>query len=152
MPKKLLLICSSGGHLLQLHSLLGPLWSDYDRSWVSFDKSDTRSLLKEEKVHWGFFPTNRNLRNLWRNWRMARKVIREEQPDVVISTGAGVAVPYLIQARRQGIRTIYIESYARRDNLSLSGKLVYRFVDHFLVQSPGLAEQYAKARYYGTIY
>ena len=123
--KRLLLVCSSGGHLLQLYSLHAPLWSGYDRAWVSFDKSDARSLLKEERVYWGHFPTNRNIPNLFRNFILAWKILRKERPDQVISTGAGIAVPFLLLARLFGAGSIYIESFARKKNMSLTGRLVY---------------------------
>ena len=45
---KIALVASSGGHLAQLH-LLKPTWENYDRFWVSFDKEDANSLLKNEK-------------------------------------------------------------------------------------------------------
>lgn len=150
--KKLLLVCSSGGHFLQMYSLLAPLWSNYDRFWVSFEKSDTSSMLKGEKAYWGYFPTNRNIPNLFRNAFLAYKILRKERPDVVISTGAGISVPFLLLARLFGARAIYIESFARKHNLSLTGKIVYFFVDNFFVQAEVLSQHYKKAVYKGTIY
>jgi len=150
--KRLLLVCSSGGHLLQLYSLTGPLWKDYDRAWVCFDKSDARSLLSEERKYWGYFPTNRNIPNLFRNTILAWKILRKERPDCVISTGAGIAVPYLLLGRVFGMETVYIESFARKNNLSLTGRLVYWFVTNFFVQSEKLGSQYRKAMFRGTIY
>jgi len=44
----LLLVCSSGGHLLQLHELRAA-WEPFPRAWVTFDKSDARSLLRDER-------------------------------------------------------------------------------------------------------
>ena len=150
--KKLLLVCSSGGHFLQMYSLLNPLWKNYNRVWVSFEKSDTSSMLKDERSYWGYFPTNRNIPNLIRNAFLAWKILRKEKPDVVISTGAGISVPFLLLARFFGAKAIYIESFARKHNLSLTGKMVYFFVDFFFVQSEVLSEQYKKAIYKGTIY
>lgn len=150
--KKLLLVCSSGGHLLQMYSLKKPLWDQYDRAWVTFKKSDAQSLLSGERVYWGHYPTNRNIRNLLRNMVLAWKVLRHERPDFVFSTGAGIGVPFLLLARLLGAKAIYIESFARKDDISLTGRLVYGFVDHFFVQSEKLAHQYKKAVYRGTIY
>src|SRR5207344_297601 len=56
----LLLVCSCGGHLLQLVALR-PVWEQYERTWVTFDKSDARSLLAGEEVVHAFGPTNRNV-------------------------------------------------------------------------------------------
>ena len=41
----LLLVCSSGGHLLQMYELR-EAWEPFERVWVTFDKSDARSLLR----------------------------------------------------------------------------------------------------------
>lgn len=149
---KVLLVCSSGGHLLQLYSLLGPLWSRYDRAWVCFDKADARSLLSGERVTWAFSPTNRNVPNLVRNALLARRVLRAERPDVVVSSGAGVGVPFIALARTMGIETIYLESFARKSNLSLTGRLLYPVARHFVVQSDALRALAPRAVFRGTVY
>jgi beta-1,4-N-acetylglucosaminyltransferase len=47
--RPLMIVCSSGGHLLQMQELRAA-WSDFERIWVTFDKSDARSLLRGERV------------------------------------------------------------------------------------------------------
>lgn len=133
MRRKLMLVCSTGGHLAQLHRL-EPYWSQHDRVWVTFDKPDARSLLAGERVHWAFHPTTRNLVNLARNFRLAGTLLREEQPDVIISNGAGVALPFFVLGRRRGIRTVYAEVYDRIDSRSLTGRLCYPLSDLFVLQ------------------
>lgn len=147
---KICLVCSSGGHFFELFSV-NPLWEKHDRFWVTFPRQDTKSLLRNEKTYWAHFPTNRSLKNLIRNAGLAVKVIARERPAAVISTGAGVAVPFLYLGRLLGLQTIYIESLARINDLSLTGRLVYRVVDHFLVQWPELAERYPRARFRGQV-
>ena len=49
------------------------------------------------------------------------------------------------------IKLIYVESFARVTTLSLSGKLLYTFVDRFLIQWPYLKEKYPKAEYKGIL-
>ena len=85
-----LLVCSSGGHLIQLHNLK-PWWEQHDRLWVTFEKLDSTSLLATERVAWAYHPTTRNLANLLRNTRLAWRLLRSYRPDVVVSSGAGVA-------------------------------------------------------------
>ena len=90
----LLLVCSSGGHLLQLVGLR-EAFGGLERVWVTFDKPDARSLLAGERVVHAFGPTNRNIPNLLRNLRLARRVLRRPSgPRAIVSTGAGVAVPF----------------------------------------------------------
>jgi len=148
---KLCLVCSSGGHFLQLHSLK-ELWREYERFWVTFPHKDTQFLLQNEKKYWANYPTNRNIKNLIKNIFLAWKIlIKKEKPDIVISTGAGVSVPFIYIARLVGIKTVYIESLARINNLSLSGKLVYPLAHYFLVQWPELAKKYQKAKFVGQV-
>ena len=48
------------------------------------------------------YPTNRNLKNLIRNTFLAIKVLRKERPDVIISSGAAVAVPFFYIGKLMG--------------------------------------------------
>lgn len=85
---------SSGGHLTHMW-LLKPIWSKAaDRFWVTFDKEDANSLLDGERVYHCHYPTNRNIPNLIKNTFLAIKVLRIERPDLIISSGAAVAVPF----------------------------------------------------------
>ncbi len=130
---KLLLVCSSGGHLLLLHQLR-PWWEKHDRSWVTFDKTDARSLLEGERLDWAHHPTQRNIPNLLRNLRLAWRVLRRERPDVLVSTGAGVAFPFFVLAKPLGIKTVYVEAYERMDRASLTGRLCYPICDLMVLQ------------------
>jgi len=126
-------VCSSGGHLIQLHQL-SPWWRGLDRRWVTFDTPDARSLLRDEEVVWAHHPTTRNVPNLLRNLRLAWRVLREYRPDVVISSGAGVAFPFFLVARCLRIKTVYVEVYDRIDLPTLTGRLCYPLSSLFLLQ------------------
>jgi beta-1,4-N-acetylglucosaminyltransferase len=147
---KIALIASSGGHLFQLYSLK-EFWGEKNRFWVSFPTEDAKHLLSAENVHWAFYPTNRNIKNLVKNLFLSVKILRNEKPDAIMSTGAGVAVPFIIAGRCLGIKTLYLESITRSEELSLSARLIYPFVDKLLVQWPQLAEKYKKAEFRGRI-
>jgi len=148
--KKLCLVCSSGGHFYQLYSLRD-FWSGYDHFWVTFQGFDTNSLLKNEKVIFAFSPTSRNLKNLIKNFFLALKILQEEKPDIIVSTGSGVAVPFLILGKLFKKKVIHIESLTRIQDLSLTGKLVHFFCDHHFVQWPELAEKYKRCKYEGAV-
>lgn len=147
---KICLVCSSGGHFLELHSL-DELWRRYDRCWVTFRTMDTVSLLAGERVYWAHRPTTRNIPNLLRNLAVAARVLPREKPDAIISSGAGVAVPFIYLGRALGMTTIYIESLTRTRNLSLTGRLVYPVAHRFLVQWPELAARFRRARFEGQV-
>jgi UDP-N-acetylglucosamine:LPS N-acetylglucosamine transferase len=147
----LLLVCSSGGHLLQLHALAGA-WRPFVRSWVSFDKSDVRSLLRDEQVVFAYGPTNRNVKNLLRNVWLAFSVVRRTRPKVILTTGAGVAVPFSWIGRLFGARVVYVESLTRIESPSLSCRLIRPVADRVYVQWPELLPAVSGARYEGSVF
>lgn len=142
---KILLISSTGGHFNALQKL-NSFWRKHECCWVTFKTNSTESILAGEKVYWAYGPTNRNIPNLLRNLYLAYKVIREEQPQLVMSTGAGIAVPFIILAKLCGIKTVFIESFTRVRELSLSARLVLPFIDALYVQWQELAAKYSKAQ------
>ncbi len=132
---KILLVGSSGGHLTHLW-LLKDFWSKHERAWVSFDKEDARSLLKDEVFYKCFYPTNKNIKNLIKNYRLAKKILKKEKPDLIISSGAGAAIPYFLLGKRYGAKRVFIEVYDRIDNPTITGKICHHFSDLFIVQWP----------------
>ncbi|MEN0063515.1 MAG: UDP-N-acetylglucosamine--LPS N-acetylglucosamine transferase [Myxococcota bacterium] len=127
------LVASSGGHLSQLRAL-APWFNDHERAWVTFDTPHARRSLVGESVTFAHHPTNRSLVNLVRNFAVARRWVRMERPDLVVSTGAGVGVPFLWVARSAGIKTVFMEVYDRVDARSLTGRLVGPIVDVVVLQ------------------
>ena len=148
---KVCLVGSSGGHLTHLY-MLEPLWKDWERFWVTFDKTDANSLLKDEKVYHCFYPTNRNIKNLIKNTFLAIKVLKKEKPELIISSGAAVAVPFFWIGKIMGAKTIYIEVFDRINKPTLTGRLVYPIADTFIVQWESMLELYPKAILGGWIY
>lgn len=148
---KVCLVGSSGGHLTHLY-MLKPFWENKERFWVTFDKEDAHSLLEGEKVYPCYFPTNRNIKNLIRNTFVALKVLKKERPDVIISSGAAVAVPFFYLGKLFGAKLIYIEVFDRIDKPTLTGKLVYPIVDKFIVQWDEQKKVYPKAVNLGSIF
>lgn len=148
---KVCLVGSSGGHLTHLY-MLKPFWKNKERFWVTFDKQDARSILKKETVYPCYFPTNRNLFNLIRNTWVAIKVISQEKPDLIISTGAAVAVPFFYIGKLFGAKTIYIEVFDRIDKPTLTGRLVYPIADIFIVQWEEMIKVYPKSINFGSIF
>ena len=130
---KVCCVGSSGGHLTHLY-MLKPFWEDKERFWVTFDKEDARSLLKGEKMYPCYYPTNRSLKALFINTKLAWKVLKRERPDVIISSGAAVAVPFFYLGKLFGAKLVYIEVFDRIDKPTMTGKMVYPIVDQFVVE------------------
>src|SRR5262245_10262758 len=148
---KLMLVCSPGGHLMQLLQLR-EAWTGRKPLWVTLDKSDARSLLADENVVYAHGPTGRNVPNLLRNLRLAWSVVRRARPQVLITTGAGLAVPFAWVARIHGAHIVYIESIARIDQPSLSYRLIEPAANQMYAQWPELAQRKRRARYVGSVF
>jgi beta-1,4-N-acetylglucosaminyltransferase len=146
---RVLLVSSAGGHLLQLLAL-EPAWRDHERSWVTLPAADSVHLLADEEVVMAHGPTARNVRNLFRNLALAWRTVRDRDPDVILSTGAALAVPFFIVGKLRRKRLVYVESLTRVNDLALTGKLVYPLADAFFVQWAEAANR-PRAKYSGSV-
>ena len=148
---KVCLVSSSGGHLTHMY-MLKPFWQDKERFWVTFDKEDARSLLKEEKMYPCYYPSNRSIKALMINTVRAFKVLKKERPDLIISSGAACAVPFFYVGKLFRAKLIYIEVFDRIDSSTLTGKLVYPITDRFIVEWEEMKKVYPKAINLGSIF
>ena len=149
-PVKLCITCSSGGHLLQFVQLR-EWWAEYERFWVTFDKPDAHSILAGEKVYWGYHPTTRNIWNMLRNGVLAFRLLWRERPDVVVSSGAAIAVPFFYIAKLFRTKTIFIEGISRIGSPTLSGRMVRPITDEFFVQWPQQLAYFKGSRLLGRL-
>lgn len=148
---KVCFVTSSGGHLTHLIQLK-EWWKDKERFWVTFDKEDSRSILKNERKYWCYFPTNRNIKNLIKNTFLAMKILVKEKPDLIVSTGAGVAIPFFYLGKLFGAKVVYIEVYDRIDKATITGKMVYPISDLFVLQWEEQKRFYPKGEVLGGIF
>lgn len=148
---KVCLVGSSGGHLTHLY-MLKKFWEHEDRFWVTFPKEDAKSLLKNEKTYSCYYPTNRNFKNLIKNTFLAFKILLKEKPDLIISSGAAVAVPFFYIGKLFRIKTIYVEVFDRINKPTVTGRLVYPVSDIFVVQWEEMKKVYPKAINLGSIF
>jgi UDP-N-acetylglucosamine:LPS N-acetylglucosamine transferase len=130
---RVLLVGSTGGHLAQLEALR-PWWSKHERHWITFDLPFAHAILADEAISFAHHPTTRSIPNLIRNFGVAWKVLRSFRPDIVVSTGAGVAVPVFYLAKLMGVRTVFIEVYDRIDTATMTGRLCRPVSDVVAVQ------------------
>jgi UDP-N-acetylglucosamine:LPS N-acetylglucosamine transferase len=142
---KVLAVASSGGHWVQLRRVI-PAFEGFDVVYVTVLKS-YRSQVPENK----FYAVNDATR--WNKLglvllalRLVRIIIRE-RPSVVISTGAAPGYFAVLFGRWFGARTIWIDSMANIEDLSMSGSRAGRYADLWLTQWPHLAR--AEGPHYG---
>lgn len=132
--------------------MLKPFWKDKERFWVTFDKEDARSILAAERMYSCHYPTNRSAKALIKNMIIAWKVLKKERPDVIISSGAAVAVPFFYLGKLFHSKLIYIEVFDRIDKPTMTGRIVYPVTDKFIVQWEEGKNIYKKAINLGSIF
>lgn len=150
--QKICFAASSGGHLEEL-SRLSPLVSEEDFVLTETGKFASVSWCGNVK----YMPQiNRKevlfLFKFLRLFVSSFILFLKEKPDVVISTGALVTYPIGLIAKMFGKKIVYIESFARVDNPSLTGKLFYKIADVFIVQWEDMLKFYPDAVYAGGIF
>lgn len=121
-----LMVAATGGHLMELVRLSGRLDAPGRPLWVTFDNRQSRSLLRDEDVEFVRFTAPRDYKNVAKNLPTAARILRENKVASVVSTGSAVALSFLPLARLAGIDCHYIESAARSDGPSVTGKLLGR--------------------------
>ena len=153
MKTKLCLVASQGGHIEELWQLK-ELREKYDYYLVVPKTTWTQSL-KCKKIFIHDFNRKNILTKLFSGLGMMMEqapILLKNPADIVVTTGAAVAIPICIYAKIFGKKVIYIESMARITSPSKTGKLMYKISDLFVVQWKELLEFFPKAVYGGSIY
>ncbi|QAY69503.1 glycosyltransferase [Xylanimonas protaetiae] len=120
-----LLVCSGGGHLKQLFTLAARLGiTPGDQVWATFDNPLSRSLLRGREVVHIPYAGPRDAAGILRTLGRAHHIVASRRFELAVSTGSSPAVTFLPWAARRGARALYIESAARADGPSLSGRIL----------------------------
>jgi len=149
-----LLVCTIGGHLVELADIAGRLPDDGDniRVWATFDHPQSRSLLANEP-NVEFIPrvSPRDIRGIMQNLPIAHRLMREWKFTRVISTGSATALAYLPYLALRGVPTHYIDSATRIDGDSETAKVLKRVPRvHMYTQWKHLAT--GKTHYAGAVF
>lgn len=151
--KKICFVSSSGGHweeLMCLEEISKENQSFYvteDGGQISDNSKENIYLVPQINRHEKTF-----IFKFISLFAKANKILRKEKPDIIITTGALASYPFCVLAKLSGKKVIYIESFARVYEKSLTGKLVYPFADLFIVQWESMLKCYPKAEYKGGIF
>ncbi len=146
---KIALVCTRGGHMTETLQLL-PALDGCELVFVAPHSQRDAELLSLGRVYFAQ-PVEAKLLPFLGYFGLAWGVLRRERPGVVLSLGPEIAIPFLALGKLLGMKTIFIESWCRVENLSLTGRMVYGWVDEFWVQWPQLGAIYPRARFYGAV-
>ena len=147
---KICYTASDGGHTHELMQL-SQLRSSYPGIFITESKNITNGF----DAVYTLPPVNRkSLRFILRfiqSFFTILRILRKERPTHIISFGAMCTVPVCIIGKLMHMKVIYVESYTRLKDLSLSGKIIYPLADLFVVQWKQLVSKYPKAVYGGAL-
>ena len=155
--KKVMFISSTGGHLSELMQLK-PLFKNYDYCIVT-EKNDTTLKLKEEynnKIYYLIYGARNYMLSYMIKFPLniikSMYIFLKTNPEVIVTTGAHTAVPMCYIGKLFKRKIIFIETLARVESKSLSGKLINKIADLFLVQNEELLDVYKDSIYEGRLY
>ncbi len=145
--KKVCLVSSQGGHLAEARLIADGIRKNYEVFFVTDGAKkvgfDDRVYLVEHFV--------RNPLLVFKTAWQILKVLRNERPQAIVCTGAEIGLPaFFVGKLLMRLPFIYVECSAQVFNPSGTGRILYRFVDLFLVQWEPLLKYYGKrAKYRG---
>ena len=145
---KVCIVSSCGGHLTEVRCL-HPAYDAYEHFYVLNDKAilpvdmqDKTHFIAHSERDWKFFL----------NLLEAYRILRKERPCVILSTGAGPAVPFAIIGRlRFGMRVVFVETITRIEKPSVTGKIMYWLAHYYFYQWKTLRPFFPRARYGGLV-
>jgi len=141
-------VSSIGGHLDEVLCLL-PVLNENDFFVVTNAEGSLPPEIESRTIRIAHSQRDWKLMvNLWEAW----KILSEHRPDVIISCGAGPAVPFALVGKVLGIKVVFIETFAAVKKPTLTGRILYYFSDLFIYQWKNLSESYPKGIYGGSIF
>ena len=150
-------IASTGGHLTELLQLK-ELFKYYDYHIVT-EKTSSNLALKNEyknKINYVIYGTKDHkftyLFKLLFNCFIELSIYIKVRPKYIISTGAHIAGPMCCIGKIFGSKIIFIETFANSTTKTITGKMVYKFADLFIVQWESMLKLYPKAKYFGGLF
>lgn len=140
------LVCSHGGHLTEMLQLM-PAFEGHNTFFFCYDGETTRHLPNAHRVP----NMARNPIEMAKNLYRLGQLFAAEKPDLVVSTGAEIAIPAILMGKLYGAKSLYIECGAQVTRPSFTGRIMYYLADQFFIQWPELMAAYGpRARLRGS--
>ena len=156
-PKKVMFISSTGGHFYEMSQLKSML-EKYDY-YIVTEKTCDKMYLKDKypnKVSYLVYGTKDHILTypfkLIINCFKSLFIYLKVRPKVIITTGAHTAGPMCCIGKIFGSKIIFIETMANLTTKTITGKIIYKFADLFIVQWDSMLKLYPKAKYGGWIF
>lgn len=138
---RVLAVASAGGHWVQLSRLI-PAWDGCRVVYVTTHPGFRAEVEAVARARGQPEPGYRVVTeaNRWQKLRLVRsllqmlRIVLTERPDVVVTTGAAPGYFALRLGKMIGSRTIWIDSIANAEEMSLAGRKAGRHSDLWLTQ------------------
>ncbi len=153
--KKVMFICSTGGHLTEILKV-SKLFKKYNYILVTEKNKISISLQSKyniEFLNYGsrYYPF-KYIFVCIANFFKSIYLFFKYNPDLIYTTGAHTCIVMCYLAKLFKKKIVFIEVFDRITTPTLSGRLVYKIVDLFIVQHKELLHKYKNAKYIGGIY
>ena len=159
---KILVDLGQGGHTTEMLRLLNLIGPKYEYAYL-ISRNDPISELHIKysgDVYYAIMPMRK-----WHHqnkkylpvWRFTVSILEQlivmlrVRPEIIFSTGPGLAIPAAVWGRLFGAKIIHVETAARVVKLSRSGRIMYRLAHLFIVQWESLVEKYPDAIFAGRL-
>ena len=140
------LVASPGGHLDELEAAVKDVFAPQERAWVTVEGHRADGLRERGESVIVLPEFKRDPRAAITTARAAARLVHERRPRLVVTTGAGAAVPFCLAARLAGARLFFVESGTRMRGPSLTGRALGPVATATLVQWPELATVFPRSQ------
>jgi beta-1,4-N-acetylglucosaminyltransferase len=142
--EKIIGISSGGGHLSEL---IKAIPNSYEKEvvYVTFKNGHTKYTLKD-KSHFFLIDPHISKIKFLINFFQSLFLYIKIRPKVIISTGAGIAIPLILIGRLFKTKIIFIESGARIFKPSKTASFIYKYSDLFIIQYKTLSSVFSKSK------
>lgn len=153
--KKVMFIFSAGGHLTE-GLKISKIFNNYDYILITEKTEVTEKLKENYNIDYLMYGSRyyifKYIFVFMYNFFRSIYLFFLYKPDLIYTTGAHTCVIMCYLAKLFKKKVIFVEVFDRIDNPTLSGRMVYKIADTFIVQHKELLEKYPKAKYIGGIY
>ena len=174
-PESLLVVLGSGGHTSEMIELMksSGILNKFKTVEFVVANNDTTSIMRLDSLHTEIHIRKINrIRNvgdsIWRIFVTFPKciwqsicVIHNVKPNLIIVNGPGTCIPIIFASvilqilfLHKNCRHVFVESFCRTKSVSITGRILYYFVDRFILQWPPteeIARNFPKAKYLGVL-
>jgi UDP-N-acetylglucosamine:LPS N-acetylglucosamine transferase len=146
---RILAVASAGGHWVQL-ARLSEAFADSDTLYVTTVAGETAPSGDRPVAKITDASRNEPWRIVLAIFQLALLMLRF-RPEAVVTTGAAPGYVALRLAKLRGCRTVWLDSIANAEQISLSAKLARPYADLWLTQWEELSRKTPGLQYWGQV-